>query len=309
MNEPEASGADGASVPVDLSGVDPVHWAETRERVRILRDWVAGGRHTRMEGEAAAARMGVSVAHFYRLVATWKKHRDARLVSGQSALRGEPRARRSVTTAARAGVDAAIARLGADARYVDVLAAVRAACVSADISAPSAGTIHNILMRARRSDGSSAQAPREDVAVASVAVLLPVEIDGIVIDAPDLVLAVERPGGRILHHRLVVDGDRTAVASDMLVALSTVDDAPIIVAPSLAAAVIGKSEPRQSTRASVAKHATLLTRALGDAIDNLPIRHRPHARRATAPWRPLSQDDAVAAIDMAVAAHNAARRG
>ena len=310
--------SDSAAVTadIDLTGVDPVHWAETSKRVAILHAWCANGRHPRHEAVAAAERMGTSVTHFYRLVATWKKHRDVCRVSGYPARRGDERGAKTVAADAHAILQRVIVDLGADARFTDVLAKVRSECAAAGVQAPSSGLVHRILMRARQSASFRKAETRDDIAVALVACLLPVTVKGRTLNAPGLVLAVERPGGVIRAHRLLLDEDRTGAARAVLSDISREADARVILAASLRDAVEGGGPPNdfldariQNICIEIATRATLLSTTLGSYIDSIPIRHRRFGSRAPGPWKPLLPADAVAAIDLAVAAHNAARCG
>ena len=308
---------------VDLTGIDPVHWAETRERVAILRAWCANGRHPRSEALAAAERMGVTVSHFYRLVAAWKKHRDARRVSGHPTRRGDTREPRSDPTEAQAIMNRVINERGTEARFTDVLTEVRSVCARAGVAAPSSSLVHKMMMRARQAPASGMAWAVDDVALAVVNCLLPVIADGGTVDAPDLVLAVERPGGIIVGHHLVTSGNATAEAREMLACLTASTDRHLLVAATLAGAVDLDAEsvgsdisptgtPRaraHEARIEVVRRSTLLSTTLGSYIDSIPIRHRRRPDRAPGPWKPLSPADAVAAVDLAVAAHNAARRG
>ena len=301
---------------IDLTGIDPVHWAEASERVRILRAWCANGRHPRKEALEAAERMGTSVTHFYRLVATWKKHRDARLVSGHPARRGAERAPKSMPDDARAIMRRVVAERGPAARFTDVRKQVRSECAAAGVRAPSSGMVHREMMRDRQSGAPAIGGAPRDIAVAAVACLLPVMIEGGVIDTPNLVLAVERPGGVIVAHRLVLNGDAVGAAREVVERLSANPDVPIVVVPALGRAVeagaptASPSDARApGVRIEVTTRSTLLSTTLGSYIDSIPIRHRRHTARSPGPWKPLSPADAVAAVDLAIAAHNAARRG
>lgn len=195
MNDMEdgrlASGHDAGATDIDLMGIDPLHWADTRERVAILRGWCANARHSRSEALAAAARMGVTVSHFYRLVSAWKKHRDARLVSGHNGRRGDTRDQhgaRPVTDNARAIMDRVIGRRGTEARFTDVRAEVRSECAAAGIAPPSSGLVHKAMMRARQAQSGAAAGPIDDVAVAVVECLLPVMAGDGTVATPELVL-------------------------------------------------------------------------------------------------------------------------
>jgi hypothetical protein len=301
---------------VDVSGIDPVHWAETSERVAILRAWCAEERHARREVIEAAERMGTSVTHFYRLVATWKKFRDARRVSGHPARRGDERAPKSMPADARAILRRVAAARGPEARFSDVLAEVRSECADAGVRAPSSGMVHREMMRVRQTGISAKGGTPGDVAIAVVACLLPVTAEGSTIEAPDLVLAVERPNGTILAHRLVLDGNTIGAAREVLASVTAIPSASIVVAGALGEAVDEDAPAGESVRErahgvgiGVATRSTLLSTTLGSYLDSIPIRHRRHTARAPGPWRPLSAADATAAVDLAVAAHNAARRG
>lgn len=321
-----SAGHEAVSAEVDLTGIDPLHWADTRERVAILRAWCANGRHPRSEALAAAARMGVTVSHFYRLVSAWKKHRDARLVSGHNGRRGDTRDQhgaRPVADDARAIMDRVIGRRGTEARFTDLRAEVRSECAADGIAPPSSGLVHKAMMRARQAQSGAAAGPVDDVAVAVVECLLPVMAGDGTVATPELVLAVERPGGVIVGHRLVIDGDVVAAARPLVAQTAAEHHRRVTVVATLAGAVAhdgcDSDEDAATTdapcagardaRIQVVRRSTLLSTTLGSYIDSIPIRHRSHAARKAGPWRPLSPDDAVTAVDLAVAAHNAARRG
>lgn len=308
MIDPATAGAESAPAPVDLTGVDPIHWAEARRRVAILREWCATKRHSRAQCVEAAARMGVSVKHFERLVVTWKRFGEARRVSGSGSRRGEPRTSRAMPEATRLAIDAAITALGPTARFTDILAEVGRRCHDAGIPAASYGMVHYVLMRARAVQAAGGTGGVHEIRIARVACILPVVLDGRIEELPEVVLAVSAPDGMIVAHHAAVDGDLAdATAKVIGDILRSGANAPVTLAAHLAETLDAAGARPANAQIIDATASELVTTLLGSHIDSIPIRHRRGARIRAWPAEPLNQADAAMAIDLAVDAHNRAR--
>ncbi|MDH7971291.1 hypothetical protein QH494_03785 [Sphingomonas sp. AR_OL41] len=309
MTDPATAGAEGAPAPIDLTGVDPIHWAEARRRVAILRDWCAVKRHSRAQCVAAAVRMGVSVKHFERLVVTWKRFGEARRISGSGSRRGETRASHAMPAATRTAIDEAISALGPAARFTDILAEVERRCRDADTPPPSYGMIHYVLMRTRSVQAPGGESQPCEIRIARVACVLPVALDGRVEFTPELVLAVGAPDGIILGHRTAFDGDVVVAAAEVIRDIVDMGgNTPVFVAANLVGALHAATATDAGTQINAATTSELLITLLGSHIDSIPIRHRRGARVRAWPAEPLCEVDWKMAIEQAVAAHNGTRQ-
>lgn len=288
---------------IDLSGVDPTRWAETRRRVGIIREWCAKRRHTKAEGIAAATRLGLSVGQFNRLVASWKAHGDALRISGSNRRRGASTGTTALPAATRAAIDAAIATVGADAAFQAVRDEAARRCRDAGTPEASEGMVHYLLMRARRDGAHRARADSARLLIGHVQALLPVSDGEGGAGIPTLLLAVEEASRRVIAHRLTIHGAPSANAVDSLVnevreGQPTDRRGEIVVAKDLA------TSPQEGI-----KHGggpRLLASILGSHLDTLPLRHqraRPGETRR-APGQPVSPEDAHTAVSSAVDAHN-----
>lgn len=317
---------------IDLSGVDPVHWAETRRRVEILRQWCAVPRHTKADGEAAAARMGVSAKHFARLVTAWRKHGDAVRISGHPARRGDRRMFRTLSDSTVEAVTTAIERLGPRARSGDIEREAARLCALADVPPPSTGMFHNLLMRARQlapgsptrgdSDGTSPPALRgrdgerdegRRVLIGRVSIRLPIQCGDDVHFEPDLLLAVRADGSAIIGHRLVtkndLETDAQALIFEILASRGELHIGGLTIARELADGVrlFRGSEPLGPQGLVISGTSRLLSNLLGSYIDSVPIRHNRRPSSAIKLIEPLTLDDGERAVRLAIEGFNRAR--
>lgn len=294
---------------IDLSGVDPRRWAETRRRIGIIREWIAGGRHSKQEGAEYAERIGLSYKQFMRLVSAWKKHGEPARLDGAGMKRGATRESRMPPVTRQAVMDA-IAALGPDARFVDVVREAERRSREAGTHAPSAGMIHYMLMRARQQAGPRAGAP--EVLIGRIGCRLPM-IDGEeVTSTPELIVAVLAPEGIIVAHELVLAGDidlafAKVLAQTVPARAGDLRERQVVLGKELS---VGRELAScLPARFRVAPVGQDLARLLGSFIGTIPIRHRIRSSK-TAPAAvdsPLSVADAIRAIQIAVEAHNAAR--
>ena len=311
MTDVHAPGGDGPrpiATDIDLSRVDPRRWAETRRRVGVITAWTAKARHTRGECERAAASLGLTPKHFMRLVAAWKKHRDASRIDGLGFRRGVQQPARHLQTGTRAIVEAVIDELGAGTPSGEVEAEVQRRCAATDVAPPSTGMVHNLLMRARQRDRAGAAPP--GILVGRISCILPTMAeDGTAARCVTVVVAVRVPGAAITAHRVVWEEERLGAAADHVLADITATGAsvPITLARSLADTATQVAD-RTGTGVVVAAGSEILAAVLGSWLGGIPIRHRrrsrPNAANVPAIDAPLSREDAETAIRLAIEVHN-----
>lgn len=303
MNQPDLSDADGTSAPIDLSGVDPTRWDETRRRVAILREWCAKKRHPRSECDEAAAKMGVSVGQFVRLVAVWKTHGDAVRVSGANRRRGAILTSSALPQATLDAIDGTITELGPAAGFTSIRDEVSRRCRDAGTQPPSDSMVHYMLMRARRDVGPGRDVGDGRLLVGHVDLLLPIDNGLGATVIPALMLAVEEDSRIVVAHRLLRspppwDDEVASILVEVSGLRPTGSDRVITVA--------GDLNPPQGTRVTRAGGPRLLAHVLGSHLDTLPLRHQRtrvgEVRRA--PGDPVSSSDAELAVAAAITAHN-----
>ena len=66
---------------LDMSGVDPLRYAEMRRRIAVINEFVAIEHTPKAVREAFAARLGIGEKQFMRLVATWRALGDKLLLA------------------------------------------------------------------------------------------------------------------------------------------------------------------------------------------------------------------------------------
>jgi hypothetical protein len=301
------SGGMAAHASIDLTGIDPVHWAEARRRVAILREWCATARHSKAEGEVYARRMGVSVKHFARLVAVWRKHGDVVRIAGAGSPRGTPRKAVRLPAATHRAIAETIAELGSSADFELVRREAERRCEAAGTRTASTGMVHHLLMRARQQGEAADSATKPVILIGRVRLLLPVDV-GSGVAEPDLLLAMVKCGGQILGHRLILNDNLAASASELLAELSTeggaMEGATTILSSDVARALGGAPRPA----AKHGKRSRLLSKELGSSLAGLPVRHQGKRCESHGIASALNPEDAAEAVEAAVAKHNASRR-
>lgn len=312
MQQVDETGIDPAHTEDDLTRLDPARWAEARLRVAVLRHWCEKPRHRRVEAESAAERLGVSVKHFERLVAVWKKSGDIMQVAGGGANRGAPRGSMRLPAETQKAVLAATAALGPRADFGAVQREAKARCDRLGTPEASAGMVHYLLMRARQFERAGDGAGSTDLIVGRVRVLLPVQTAAGVIADPDLLLAVTENTRVVSSHRLVLDRALGAPASDLLEELEDGEpgksDKRIIVGRDVSDA-IAQAAFASPVRPSVisATGSRVLSKLLGSWLAGLEIRHQGFEKERRSVRAAIDPTDAENAILLAVNAHNRAR--
>lgn len=293
---------------LNMTGVDPMRWAEVRRRVAVVKDFLAISAPTEADRTSHAARLDLSVNQFYALVRAWQEYGRASAIAGSAATKGRKRAtgpRHLDIEVKKLAIDV-IAALGPDVTNAEAVAAVRRAADEKGMKAPSKSTIWNMLMETRRDRASSTA--NAGLIVGRCFLRLPVSTDG-TIGFPPIMLAVR-------------DGDGAVVAAS----LSTADDVTDRIAPVVVEAAGGSEilvegasasafeiTYAETRRATPYRIRTALSRALGRGIGNVQLVYQP--ARAVAPSavlrnskdRALTSDDAEKAIRAAIDEHNLKR--
>lgn len=307
MTDAETAGgglaASATNADLDMSGVDPLRYAEMRRRIAVIREFIATERKPKTVREAFAARLGVGEKQFMRLVSTWCALGDdarAAQLDGATSGKGGRRPRRGgLKPETRAVVADVINNLGSDASLAAMLEAVRHLAASRGVAPPARSSIWNMLMEARSQGAPSHQEP--GVVTGVVFARIPVVIasdDNLTLDAihPAIALAVRSPDGAILAY----DVGMGAINADArrLVLRPTFGEGP-----EDADADVGDDDEHR------------LPALLGGRIAGIRILHRPSLASPAASLvrsrrdAPISPDDAHRLIAVAIAEHNEARAG
>ncbi len=291
---------------IDMTGVDPLRWTETRRRVGVVVEFVAIDMPTETDRKRHAERLGLSVNQFMALVRAWRTHRNAASIACSGAYRGASRrpSRLSVDGEAKAIAARVIEENGPNAPFVSLVAAVMARCGQVGCVPPSRSTIWNMVSRKRQT------AMREDggVVVATCRVRLPVDVDGL-IDLPTIVLAVRIGDGAVLAAAMPAGsigwagivrhvagcGTEVRIDESLLTQQNPIEVAIRPISPTAA-----RSE---------------MSRILGRGLDNVRLVYRAN-RGITAEGllktredSPLAMDDARHIVAAAITRHNVTRGG
>lgn len=285
--------ASAADADLDMSGVDPLRYAEMRLRIAVIREFIATERTPKKVREAFAARLGVGEKQFMRLVSTWRAlgdHARAAQLDGATGGKGGQRKRRGGLSAeARALVADVLADLGSDASLSDTLKAVRRLASEQEVKPPARSSVWNLLMEARSQGTPSKQEP--GIVTGTVLAKLPVDT-GTGTLHPAITLAVRSPDGAILSYEVEIGPSGGGVR------------------PLPPRRDIGNGRIDAGTDGNDAHRLVTL---LGCRIAGVGIIHRPSlASPASALVRsrrdaPIGPDDARRLIAAAVAEHNLAR--
>ncbi len=293
---------------LDMTGVDPMRWAEVRRRVAVVKEFLAIPWPTDADRTKHAARLSLSVNQFYALVRAWQEYGRASAIAGSAATKGRKRATgpRHLDADVKKLATDVIAELGPDVTSAGAVAAVRKAAEEKGMKGPSKSTIWNMLMDARRDRTPSIA--NAGLIVGRCFLRLPVSTDGI-IGFPPIMLAVR-------------DGDGAVVAASLAAAGHVTDRmAPVVIEAAGGTDILVEgayAAPFEITyagtqRATPYKVRTALSKVLGRGIGNVQIVYQP--ARAVSPSavlrnsmdQALTSDDAEKAIKDAIGRHNLSR--
>lgn len=170
---------------VDLSDVPPLLRAETRRRIRTIRQYLSP---TKPKGHTAgyfANRLGMSEAKFRALVATWRKHQKASKRPGATHVGGHP-------YELEGKIASVVDQIGAEsvpgARFDDIMRRLRERCAQQSLTAPPRAAVARHLA-GQRAKKPKARPPRPLPSISAP----PARYDGppvLLVDHLDLDLAV-----------------------------------------------------------------------------------------------------------------------
>lgn len=289
---------------IDLCNVKPVRWAETRRRIGAIEAFLADGERTHAGSAQFGRTIGLSGEQFRRLVRAWELHRDVLLIqprgTGMQRMRADglhPIAKEIMATV--------ITELGCYTDLRDISVEIARRCDAEAVAKPSDQYAWKALMLARRHDRRPVEGVPPCTLIGRVWFDIPVrQSEHSPIYRPELVIALALPSKAIhlscsnveIGRKPEVDDITPYVPGDLELRMTPV-------------------EAGQFTRRSSASNfdinggvQTDLARYLGCAIGNLPVRYRrPNSEASNLIVskfdRPLSEQDATAAMDMAFKIH------
>lgn len=297
----------------DFSGIDPLRVPEARRRIAVLDAYLALPSPTTADAVRLAQNIGLSRWQLQRLAAVWRDHRDPKLiVVGR---RGA--ANRDYGIAPRAIViaNAVIADSALDRAVADVSAEIEATCAAEGVTPPSRPTIYSYVRKAR----AAAPATGPDrIVIGRMWFHLPVKYQQA--DAmPTLLAAVMLPEAIVIAHSTSTDPAAPPSVTELVtqVAGMRTPGAPareLVIDMDDRRAAYGVM--RDAGLGAIRGHRQSVQRELSRAFNGRlgPLdalcrraKARPATRKAATRFEePLDCFEVAAAIDGAVAAHNAA---
>lgn len=304
---------------LDMSGVDPLRWAEVRRRVSVIKQFIAIRKPTEADRRSYAARLELSVNQFSALVRLWREFGQASAISGAGSTRRGTRKTgpRHLGSEVKDATRAVLESLGPDVPLATAVPAVREALAAKGLKAPSRSTIWNMLMEARQDpfrEGEDAS-----IIVAKCAVRLPVEIDQDLI-YPEIALAVRVSTGVVIAASMATDEQLPKRLADALTAFKacahlTVENSlgqPLEIVDCRPKVVRSHNYPNATCIGSF-NARKILAQALGRGFSMIDLVYRvqhaklPERMIRAAMDQPLDLTDAEEAVRTNIASHNAKR--
>jgi hypothetical protein len=289
---------------LDLSGIDPLRWAETRARVATIESYIAIKHPTDAEMLEHAARLGLGKTQFLGLVRAWQAHGTAVALAGTVRQRTR-RQWRSLSKTTNAIMAETLDRLGPDVKLAQATKAIEVAFGAEGLKAPSRQTIWRRLMALRADKGSASGVG--DVIVAKCFLELPtlVGTDAVL---PVLVLAADPSDGRILASTIGFEQVHIQRITDVL---GKMTPATVVFAEG----GLGEAFDDLPLQMRIATHGTarrLLARVIGKRLGRLKLRYATAGKSADSLLtaksdQALSIVDAMTAIEDAIRQHNSQR--
>lgn len=190
---------------VDLSGVDPLKWAEVRRRIKAVRRYMALEKPTAADREHFAGQLGLGAQQFNNLVKAWRLRRDVNALS--------PGVRRSgvkskskeggVHPGARALAAELIAERGAVTTLDEMFEAVSSSCAEKSLPVPSRSTVWLLMKEAE--EASVGQGDPK-MLIGRAFLKMPVDT-GRSITFPEVTVAINLPERFIIGATLSVEPD------------------------------------------------------------------------------------------------------
>lgn len=291
----------------DLRNIDPRYWETARARSEAIQAYISLQKRSGAERNKLAAKIGISANLFSRLLVNWKAGQGVNgLMVGR---RGAQRASTRVHPRSREIMFGAIDFYGTSGTFKEIKAAVLEQCSRENLAAPSKGTIHYNLMRARSERGAANLQPM--IVAGELRISLPYANDNNDLERPKMLVAVDVATRNIIAHRVMGQCE----APDYLSLLSEVRDAghtlPVLMDEAVlhvfADDTISDLEPTFESRAAVRRR---LCHTFGSYLDGLQITYRPTNSRSldrmlvSTKAKVVSLVTATKAVDLAVQEHN-----
>lgn len=289
---------------LDMNGVDPLRWAEVRQRISMIKEFLTIASPTAADRQRFGESIGLSSNQFMALVRAWKTHGVAAKIAGSGSSRGAPRrpSRLGVTETAKEMVAAVIRELGSDAPFVDVNRTVASRCSSQGIPCPSRTTVWNTFKAGRQIHH------RHDngIVIGTCHIRIPVQVDGSVV-LPQITLAVRTHDGAVLAAAM----HATFINWSSVAAYVAGIETNVRIGEDLLPNLIAGEPTLIPVPATAAR--SLLSRVLGRGIDDIQLVYRigkalsPERLLTAKEDRPLEPSDAHRITAAAVTRHNASR--
>ncbi|MBB3349277.1 hypothetical protein [Sphingomonas sp. BK069] len=299
---------------IDLSGVDPVRVPEARRRIEAIRTYMGIGNPSTADAVRIGESVGLSRWRFVRLVAAWRKHRDAKLLVMDR--RNDSGPAPSISPVVAGILREVMREVGTGATTRSIAERLEARCSEIGLDAPARPTIWREL-RKMQAGGSSPVSGPPRIVIARMWFQLPAEGQrpGAM---PVALIAVMLPERFILARRVSVDPDAPldveALVEDVAGCQKAEGEArPLLIGSDdwrAAAATLGNlglpdlRPCRRSLQIQISK-------AFGGRLGQLKVAFRAltacsDARPKTRQAQPLTISEVIEAIDTAVQANNAA---
>lgn len=295
---------------IDLSGVAPLRRAETRRRVKVIRNYLSIKKASVIDKETAARSLGIGTQQFTNLVRAWRIHGSAAAIAkaGANAGASRPPRKRGLPSSTRAAAEEALRKLPASASHKEAIAAVHAKCKLRKTRPPCDSMISYLRLAVRHS-GAAADGDPGVVIGRAIAALPMLENGGM--SLPEIVIAVSSGDGSIISAAIIGRGepppkDFEAATSQSVRSLK----GPL---------TIGEDDKALAATLPLAKLVSrfaagrLLAKALGRGVGGIRLSYGPLA--STDPGRalrakadaPLDRREALAILKVALAVHNSTR--
>lgn len=304
----------------DFSGINPLRVPTARRRLAAIREYLALPDRTADDTIRIGQSIGLSRWAFQRLVKVWTQYKRVELLVENKA--DPTHKKRTIPDRVIEMLRDEIFKAGPDASLKKLKPIIAARCADEGYQAPSSATIdrHLQLARTERPEMMGGE-PR--IIIGRVSFHLPVKedrTDAIAHPLPQVILAVALPECIVLQYQVSVNLDEPPsvekLVQDLLSGQTTEAKArPLMMDPIDRRLTrdlfkrfgIKKIDPNKS---AVQKE---MARAFGAKFGNLiPIYHPNHAKPGrrlvlTRQDEPLTKDEAIAAIENAIAKNNDSR--
>lgn len=292
---------------LDMSGVDPLRWAEIRRRVAVIKEFLTIRKPCDQDRQCYAHRLDLRTSQFMALVSAWREYGRASAIAGGGKEKGKQRKAgpRHLPTGIKEAAKTVLANLDRSTTLDKAHAIVTDVLSAQGLKAPSRSTVWH-LMRASRQE--PVQATDKNIILATRCWLrLPTLMDD-GIDYPSIILAVRLNSAAVLAASMATDPHSSKRLAAALASLAPEDH--IKVENPLAPAF--DNLPKEVSTILSFNARRELARAIGSGFGYLRMIYHP-ARTADAVDTlgkrdtPLSLEDAQRAALAAINLHNSAR--